>query len=160
MERQHTGGTRLRCDGAAPLEHRRRITSAPARSLQSARPMASRRSAGEHAIEMRGIAKARGKDNIDEGKCRRRRSVNIAKALKPAFYKVLGERLSRVLERLLEVSPRQAERSGDAAEIELGIAEAPGGLRQDRPHQSSLHSTLRNEFLRLQRSARAFTTAA
>jgi hypothetical protein len=27
--------------------------------------MASRRSAGEHAIEMRGIAKARGKDNID-----------------------------------------------------------------------------------------------
>src|SRR5260370_37842776 len=108
--------------------------------------MAARGRAGEHAIEMRGIAKARGKDNIDEGKCRRLGSVNIAKAVKPAFYKVLGERLSRVLERLLEVSPRQAERSGDAAEIELGIAEAPGGLRQDRPHQSSLHPRFATSF--------------
>src|SRR6266849_5231985 len=100
----------------------------------------------EHAIEMRDVAKAGRKGNIDD---RQMQAAAVGQhgegALKPAFHKMLCERLSRLLEQLLDVSPRQAERADDVVEIEVGIAEAPRDLRQDRPQPGSLHATLRND---------------
>ena len=43
------------------------------------------------------------------------------RALKPAFHKALGERLSRLLEQSLDVSPRQAQCADDVVEIEIGV---------------------------------------
>src|SRR5260370_30819156 len=96
---------------------------------------------------MRDIAKADRKSNIDD---RQMKAAPVGQhcegALKPAFHKVLGERLPRLLEQLLDVSPRQAERAGDVVEIEIGIAEASRDLCQDRSQPGSLHTTLRNDF--------------
>src|SRR5260370_34565723 len=90
-------------------------------------PHARRRLAevpAEHAIEMRDIAKAGRKSNIDD---RQMKAAAVAQhcegALKAALHKVLGERLSGFLEQLLDVSPRQAERADDIVEIEIRIAE-------------------------------------
>jgi len=56
---------------------------------------------------MRDIAKAGRKGNIDD---RQMKAAAVAQhcegALKPAFHNVLGERLSRFLDQLLDVSPR------------------------------------------------------
>src|SRR6266446_6731612 len=78
-------------------------------------PHAGRRFAeapAEHAIEMRDVAKAGRKGNIDD---RQMKAAPVAQhcegALKPAFHKMLRERLSCLLEQLLDVSPRQAERA-------------------------------------------------
>jgi hypothetical protein len=111
-------------------------------------PNAGRRLAeppAEDAIEMRDIAKAGRESNIDD---RQMQMAPVGQhcecALKPTFHNVLGERLSRLLEELLDLSPRQAEDAGDAVEIAIGIAEATRDLPQDRPQPRGLHPPLRN----------------
>src|SRR5258708_6435858 len=111
-------------------------------------PHAGRRLAeapAEHAIEMRDVAKADRKGNIDDRQMKAAAvGQHCERALKPAFRKVLGERLSCLLKQLLDVPPRQAERAGDVVEIEIGIAEPSRDLRQDRPLPRGLHPTLGN----------------
>src|SRR5262249_13098800 len=58
---------------------------------------------------------------------------------------VLGERLSCLLEQLLYVSPRQAERADDGIEIEIGVAEAAPDLSDNRPQPCRLHPTPPND---------------
>jgi hypothetical protein len=67
----------------------------------------------EHAIEMRDIAEARVEGDVHD---RQVAAAGIGQqregALEPAFENVLGERLSRLLEQTLDVSPRHAYGAG------------------------------------------------
>jgi hypothetical protein len=100
----------------------------------------------ERAIEMRNVTKADPKRDIDD---RQMQMVRVSQhregTLKPAFCKVLGERLSGPIEQFLHVSPRYTERPSDIVQIEIGIAEALRDLRQDRLQPGCLHTTVRND---------------
>ena len=71
------------------------------------------------------IAEARRKGNIDD---RQMKAAPIAQhgegALEPAFQKVLNERLSSLLEQLLDVSAREAERTGGIGAVFASKARA------------------------------------
>jgi hypothetical protein len=70
--------------------------------------------AAEHAVEVRHIAKASREGDIDDREMQAARvGQHRKRTLKPAFHEALGERLSRLLEQLLDVSPRQVDTDGD-----------------------------------------------
>ena len=95
---------------------------------------------------MRNITKADCKRDIDD---RQMQLVRVSQhregTVKPAFCKVLGERLSGPFEQFLHVSPRQTERPGDMVQIEIRFAEASRDLRENRLQPGCLHTTLGND---------------
>src|SRR5215831_21140390 len=96
---------------------------------------------------MRDVTEASRKGNIDDCPMQTAAVAQQGEgALKPAFRQVLGEGLSGLLEQLLDVPPRQAERANEGVEIKLRIAKTPCDLRQDRSQPGRLHTTLRNDF--------------
>src|SRR5215475_12880808 len=93
------------------------------------------------------IAKPGREDDIDDREMQAPRvGQHCKRTLKPALHKSLGERLSRLLEQLLDVSPRQAQLADDVVEIEIGLPEPSRNLCNHRPEPGRLHASLRDDF--------------